>query len=171
MRIRIVIANQIEARFFDTFGRRQPLIPAGVLSNPSGRLHDQDLDADRPGRVFNGSARAGQSGRASLRHGADGERSTRQHAIESFARRIGAELEKARLAHRFDCVVLVAEPGFLGRLRKALPAAVRAQVAASIPHDLVNQPGHDPRDYLPSAIFNGAVGFEPARRATARANR
>jgi protein required for attachment to host cells len=168
MRIRIVIANQIEARFFDTFGRRQPLVPAGVLTNPAGRLHDQDLDADRPGRVFNGSARAGQSGRASLRHGANGERSTRQHAIESFARRVGAELEKARLAHRFDRVVLVAEPGFLGRLRKALPSALRAQVAASVAHDLVDQPEHDARDYLPDAVFTGELGFQPARRATAR---
>jgi protein required for attachment to host cells len=168
MRIRMVVANQTEARFYDTFGRRQALVSVGVLTNPSGRQHDQDLDADRPGRTSNGGVRMGGRRGASPRRGTDGERSTRQHMIESFARRIGAELEKARAAHRFDRVVLVAEPGFLGRLRKALPATVRALLAASVAHDLVNQPAHDPRDYLPSEVFTGGLGFQVAKRATAR---
>jgi protein required for attachment to host cells len=167
VRIRIVVANQTEARFLDTFGRRQALVPAGVLTNPAGRMHDQDLDADRPGRVFNGGNRAGRRRGASPRHATDGERSTRQHTVEVFARRIGAELEKARTAHRFDRVVLVAEPGFLGRLRRALPATVRCQVAASVAHDLVGQSGRDVRDYLPSNIYTGVLGFQPAKRATA----
>src|SRR5689334_15330687 len=110
MRIRIVVANQTEARFFDTLSRRQALIPAGMLVNPSGRLRDQDLESDRPGRVFNGAVRVGGRRGATPRHAANGESSTRQHAIEQFARRIGAELDKARLARRYDRVVLVAEP-------------------------------------------------------------
>jgi protein required for attachment to host cells len=152
MRIRIVVANQTEARFYDTLSRRQTLVPAGVLTNPVGRLHDRDLDSDRPGRVFNGAARVGGRRGATPRHATNNESSTRQHAIEKFARRVGTELGKALVAHRFDGVVLVAEPGFLGRLRRALPAAVRAAVTASVGHDLVAQRGLDVRDYLPNSV-------------------
>lgn len=165
MRIRIVVANQVEAHFFDTLSRRQALIPAGGLGNPVAGLRDQDLESDRPGRVFNGAARAGHRRGATPRHAANGERSTRQHAIEAFARRIGAELGKSLAAHRFDRVVLVAEPRFLGRLRRALPAAVRAQVSASVAHDLVGKHDRDLRDYLPGDVYTGTAGFRPVRRA------
>jgi protein required for attachment to host cells len=170
MRVRIVIANQSEARFFDSLGGPRSLVPAGTLLNPQARLHDQDLESDRPGRVFNFAASAGKRRGASPRHGANGERSTHQHVIEKFARRIGAELGRAYQARKFDRVVLVAEPAFLGRLRRALPAHLRTQVAAEVPHDLVHQPGSDVRTYLPSTVY-GEVGFEPARRTLERRTR
>lgn len=168
MRIRIVVANQSEARFFDSFSRAQTLMPAGVLLNPVARLHDRDLDADRPGRVFNGGLRAGGRRGATARHATDSDRSTRQHRIELFARRIGAELERARAAHRFERIVLVADPAFLGRLRRTLPPALRACIAATVTRDLINQPDSDVRDYLPYAVFQGTTGFQPAMRVTAR---
>jgi protein required for attachment to host cells len=168
MRIRIVVANQAEARFYDTLGPTRTLVPAGSLRNPLARLHDQDLESDRPGRVFNFAAAPGKRRGASPRHGANGERSTHQHIIEKFARRIGDELRRAHAAGRFDRLVLMAAPAFLGRLRRSLPAQLRPCIAATVIKDLVNQPDADFRDYLPNATFARETGFRPVKRATRR---
>ena len=56
MLTRIVVADQAEARFYDTLGFSHPLKFAGVLTNPIAHLRDQDLTSDRPGRIFNSSA-------------------------------------------------------------------------------------------------------------------
>lgn len=168
MRMRIVVANQAEARIYDTLGPTRTLVPADTLSNPQARLHDQDLESDRPGRVFNFAATPGKRRGASPRHAANGERSTHQHVIEKFARRIGDELRRAHGAGRFDRLVLMAPPAFLGRLRRALPPELRACLAATVIKDLVNQPDADIQHYLPNAIFAGYTGFQPVKRATRR---
>ena len=165
MSIRIVVANQVEARFYDTLGPTRTLMPAGSLRNPLARLHDQDLESDRPGRVFNFAAAPGRRRGASPRHGANGERSTHQHVVERFARRIGEDLRRAHNAGRFDRLVLVAAPAFLGRLRRSLPAGLRNCLAATFGKDLVNQPDFDVRDYLPNTIYPGGTGFQPVKRA------
>ena len=56
MRVRIVVADQTEARFYDGMGFVRPLIQVGLLTNPTGRMRDQDLVSDRPGRVFERAA-------------------------------------------------------------------------------------------------------------------
>lgn len=166
MRFRIVIANQSEAQFHDTVGPTRALTPAGRLLNPAARLHDQDLESDRPGRVFNRAAVPGRRRGASARHATDGERSTHQHVVEKFARRIADELRRAHAAGRFDRLVLVAAPAFLGRLRRVLPAEVRACVAATVTKDMIGQ-DFDPARFLTSAVYRGRLGFQPAKRAAA----
>lgn len=166
MRFRIVIANQAEAQFHDTVGPTRTLASAGRLLNPTARLHDQDLESDRPGRVFNRAAQPGKRRGASARHATNGERSTHQHVAEKFARRIGEELRRAHAAQRFDRLVLVAAPAFLGRLRRALPADVRACIAATVAKDMVGQ-DFDPSQFLTSAVYAGRLGFQPAKRAAA----
>ena len=168
MRVRIVVANQAEARFYDTLGYRRPLIPAGRLVNPAARLHERDFDSDRPGRVYNAASPAGRRRGASAHHATNGENSTRQHAIELFARRIAARLDDDAAAHRFDRLVMFAAPAFLGRLRRALPEALRMHVAATRNRDLVPRTEKELSNYLTSAMFSGATGFSPAKRATAR---
>jgi protein required for attachment to host cells len=166
MRFRIVIANQSEAQFHDSVGPTRKVAAAGRLLNPQGRLHDQDLESDRPGRVFNSASVPGRRRGASPRHGANGERSTHQHVAEKFARRIGEELRRAHAAGRFDRLVLVAAPAFLGRLRRTLPADLRAIVAATVSKDMVGQ-DFDPGQFLTTAVYAGKLGFQPAKRTTA----
>ena len=168
MRLRIVVANRSEARFFDTLTLAGRLMPAGELMNPQARLHERDLGTERPGRVFNFAAVAGRRRGASLHHATDGERSLRDNFVERFARRIAAELSRAHAAQRFDRLVLLAAPAFLGRLRKALSPALQRHVAASVATDLIRQPDCDPRGYLTQAMFTGRTGFEPVMRIPQR---
>ena len=166
MRFRIVIANQSEAQFHDSVGPTRALKAAGRLLNPAARLHDRDLESDRPGRVFNFAAASGKRRGASPRHAANGGRSTHQHVAEKFARRIGQELHRAHAAGRFDRLVLIAAPAFLGRLRRALPPEVRACVASAVAKDMIGQ-DFEPGQFLTNAVYAGGPGFQPARRATA----
>src|SRR5690606_7149341 len=59
-----------------------------------------------------------------------------EHSVKLFAREVGRYLDKARQAHRFEQLILVAPPKFLGALRKALDKEVEKLVTEEIPKDL-----------------------------------
>ena len=74
--------------------------------------------------------------------GTDGPGSDREakgavdHEVETFAKKIGGYLEKARTSHRYDRLHLIAPPKFLGQLRKELGKEVGKLVAEELPKDL-----------------------------------
>lgn len=167
MRVRILIADQAEARFYDTLGFARPLKFAGALTNPSAHLRDQDLTSDRPGRIFSSSGATGRRRGATTRHATGGEHAPRRHATHLFSLRVAAELERARRAGRFERLVLVAAPAFLGELRAALPTALRPCVTATMAKDIANHhhPESEVRRYLTPEMFVATTGFSPVKRA------
>ena len=168
MRMRIVIADQAEARFYDAEGFGRRFAGSGSLRNPAGRLHERELGTDRPARVFERAAIPGRRRGASARHASGGEQVQRRHSVALFARRIGAELERSSRARPFDALVLVAGPRFLGLLRRSLPATVREKVIATVPKDIVHQEAEDLLKYLPRNLFSSLARLPGARRTTAR---
>jgi protein required for attachment to host cells len=147
MNVRVVVADEREADFFDIAGVHTPLEPRGVLTNEFAGLKDRDLETDRPGRGFN----RGTPGR----HALDGERSTKWHEIEQFAREVAHALDEARVRHEFDRLVIVAGPKMLGLIRESLPAPCRSVIAAEIAKDLVHQESEAIREAVPrEAFFN-----------------
>jgi protein required for attachment to host cells len=148
---RVVVADRGEARFYDV-GTASTLQIAGRLVDPIARLHDRDLVSDRPGRVFNRAPPATGRRGAGARHATDGERSPRKHEATLFARRIGAELERARRQGRFEKLVLIAGPPFLGELRSSLPKSLRAMTVAEVAKDLVHRPERVLRTYVTTAL-------------------
>jgi protein required for attachment to host cells len=158
MRIRIVVADQTEARFFDTEREASELSLAGQISDPAGRLHERDLKSDRPGRKFDRAPlQAGRRG-ATAHHGVGSEPNARRHEAAVFARRIAAELASAQRRGGFDRLVIMAPPAFLGTLRSALSATVRKCVAAEIAKDLVHETPGAVRTYLPAQTFQTLSG-------------
>jgi len=138
MRIRVLVADQSEARFYD-LGAHDTLVLVGYLADPLAHLHDRDLVSDRPGRKFDHAPlRDGRRG-ATAHHAAGGERSPRKHEAESFARRVAVELEETHEHGDFERLIVMSGPTFLGLLREALPEAVRGTVAAEVTKDLVHQ--------------------------------
>ncbi len=148
MRVRIVVADQAEARFYDTEPPDAALHPAGRLSEAQARLHDRDLVSDRPGRVFDHAPGPGRRG-AVAHHATGGERRPHRHVELLFARRIAEALALARSQGRIDRIVLMAEPGFLGLLRQVLPPGLGSSIAAEVPKDLVHQSEEVVRAHLP----------------------
>jgi protein required for attachment to host cells len=152
MRIRVVVADRAEARFYDAERPDSKLRPAGEMMDPNAHLRDRDYKSDRPGRVFDHAPGSGRRG-AVAHHGTDGERKPRKHEAELFARRIVDELERAQHQNRFDKLVLMAAPEFLGDLRQVMPKSLDAAIVGEIGKDLVHQDERSILEHLPKDLF------------------
>jgi len=128
----IIAADSSRARILQVTDRSQDLAEIEDLLNPEGRVHDRQLISDAHPR-FSGHGGGGEGGGP----GTDREEtSATQHATELFAKRLGDYLDKARNAHRYDRLHLIAPPKFLGQLRKELGKEVEKLVADELPKDL-----------------------------------
>lgn len=156
MPVRIVVADEGEARFYETNRSDGGLREVGRLENPDARLHDRAFSSDRPGRVFD-HAPATPGRRGAVAHhavGGEGDRRPRKHRAQLFARRIVEELEQSRRLNHFERMVLMAAPAFLGMLRAALPPSLHSIVVAEIPKDLVHQTDGAVQAHLPREAFD-----------------
>lgn len=153
MRVRIVVADQGEADFY--LLERQDATPQLVqrLEDPDAHLHDRDLSSDRPGRVFDRAPTLGGRRGAVAHHATGGERNPRKVEAMRFARRIADALELERREDRYDRLVIMAPPAFLGLLREELAPAVQAVTSAEIGKDLVHEPLDVLIAYLPPGTF------------------
>lgn len=153
MRVRIVVADQSEAKFYDAEHRESSLRAAGGLTDPQAHLHDRDFKSDRPGRVFDHAPdRAGRRG-ATAHHGTGGERRPRKHEAELFARRIAEQIQSSYRQNEFDRLILMAAPGFLGVLRQALPDSIRQTVIGEVGKDLVHEATAAVEAHMPADAF------------------
>jgi protein required for attachment to host cells len=145
MRIRIVVADQSEARVRDTIGNGRVLIPVRTLRNPMARLQDREIEADRPGSTL---ARAGGA-----RHAVGKPSTLRRRALRQFATRIARDLAKDHDSGRFDRLVIIAGPTMLGELRGALPTHVKRCIATTLVKDVLHRDDWDVRAHIPREVF------------------
>jgi protein required for attachment to host cells len=122
----IIAADASRARVLQVADRDQRLLEIEDLLNPEGRVDDRQLTTGAHPRY------RGSSGPASDRE----ETGAAEHATERFAKRLGDYLDKARNERRYDELVLLAPPKFLGMVRKKLGKEVQKLVSEEIPKDL-----------------------------------
>ena len=127
----VVAADESRARVLQVADRERHLLEIADMLNPEGRLTDAEPRFDGHGGVGKPGARP-TSGPASDREAEDFV----DHSVQIFAREIGRYLDKARIAQRYDELVLVAPPKFLGALRKELGKEVDKLVADERPKDV-----------------------------------
>jgi protein required for attachment to host cells len=152
MRVRIVVADRGEARFYDAQHANSHLHLVGELTDPLAHQRDRDFKSDRPGRVFDHAAGPGRRG-AVGHHATGGENSPLRHEAEAFAHRIINSLEQAQQTDSFDKLVLVAEPRFLGELRDAMPKSLANKIVFQVDKDLVHQDDQAISKHLPADVF------------------
>jgi protein required for attachment to host cells len=158
VQIRIVVADQSEARFYELSGVDRPLELVGRMNDPKAHLHDRDFKSDRPGRVFDSAPPASGRRGARSHHSTGSERSPRRHEAELFARQIAEQLERAKSSGEFEQFVLIAGPRFLGALRAALSPVAKSALLATVAKDLVHQPEQAVRDHLPPEAVEALAG-------------
>lgn len=124
----IVAADASRARVLQVTGREQRLREIEDLLNPEGRLQDRELASDELGR-WGGPDRPGGNSMPD-------PVSPHEHVVQRFAKRVGDYLEKARTDHRFEALVIVAPPKFLGTLRAELGKEVEKLVVRQLPKDV-----------------------------------
>jgi protein required for attachment to host cells len=150
MTTRVVVADEHEARFFDVESVRAPMHLAASLEDGAARLHDRDLETDKPGRAV---------GANGVRSAMDGERSTRKQYISRFARHIARAIEAARRHQQFDRLVLIAAPRMLGLIRPHLSPPCRALIAAEVAKDLSDVDARAVRRYVPRDALPKSRGW------------
>jgi protein required for attachment to host cells len=142
-RIRIVVADQAEAIFYDTPSLQAQPKEVAHLSDPLAHQHDRDFSSDRPGRSY--ESVGGQ------RHAIEREDDPRQREAVLFARRISRRLDEARRKGEYDELIVVAGPPFLGLMRKEMSRPTRERVVHEIRKDLVHSPVESLRRHLPAS--------------------
>ena len=141
-RIRIVVADQAEAIFYDAPSLDARPKEVGRISDPVAHLHDRDLASDRPGRSYESVGGA--------RHAIERENDPRWQEAVRFARRISCRLDDALQKGEFEELIVVAGPPFLGLIRSELSRPARERVVHEIRKDLVHGPVEALRRHLPS---------------------
>lgn len=158
MRLRIVVADEANARFYD-LERRAELLPGrGVLqvavnlADPAAHLHDRDFKSDRPGRVYDHAAAPNGRRGATAHHATGGDHRPREVEAQAFARRIAMRLQQDCALGAPEHLVLVAPPRFLGLLRQALPESISKLVVEEIHKDLVREPAEHLQAHLAALL-------------------
>ena len=75
--------------------------------------------------------------------------SAKEHEIMEFAKIIGDLLDKARNSGKFDKLILMSPPAFLGTLRKCLSTETIKHVVSEIDKNLVKHDTNDIQAHLP----------------------
>jgi protein required for attachment to host cells len=160
----IVAADSSRARVLQVLDREQKLQEVQSMVNPQGRMHDRDLQTDGAPRL-NGHGGMGKP--ASAPTGGPGSDREAQgpgdHAVELFAKEIGRFLDQARNQHRYDELVLVAPPKFLGALRGELDKEVQKLVADDLPKNLSWLSERELEAYFSASEGRSSKGSAPGR--------
>jgi protein required for attachment to host cells len=137
----ILVADSSEARIYSARNLRSELELVDRLTHEASRLHARELGSDVPGRVHD---RFGPG-----RHSLDQGQQLKHTEKQRFAREIAARLAEAQQQGKFDRLVVMAGPEFLGILRACLDKSVAETVIAEVSKDLVAHDVAAIRTHLP----------------------
>lgn len=137
----VLVADGSEAKIYSARHMRSPLELVESLAHAESRMHPRDMLTDVPGRVHD---RFGP-GRHSLDHGQQIKTEERLR----FAREISSHLAEAHRLKKFDKLVVMAGPAFLGVLRDCFGKPLAEAVVAEVPKDLVAQDAAAVKAHLP----------------------
>jgi protein required for attachment to host cells len=127
-----LIANGSRAKVMQTDGKRASFRSVEDMARSIDLPKSRDILSDKPGRTFD-SVGAG-------RHAKENPTDPHRHLKRKFAGTLVRDMRRGMLARRFNRLILVAPPAFLGDLRAELPNDLKDQVADEVASDLTNTP-------------------------------
>jgi len=136
----ILTADRARARLFATDDDGRTLTELQDFFNPEGRDPEALYSHDRPPRAIESVG--------SARHAIEARTSAGEKVADRFAHELSAALERGRVDHQYQRLVLAAAPPFLGVLRSTLGKQVMAQVVAALDSDLTRLPADEIRSRL-----------------------
>ena len=142
--IMIVVADSSRARIFTTDSPTSPLQEIQTMAHPEGRMHEQNMVSDLPGKdsgIRSGSGHAYQE-----------IIEPKQQEITEFAKRIADYLEEARNSGKIISQLIVAAPALLGTLRKHMSDKLNDMVAFELDKNLTRHSVEDIRSHLPKYL-------------------
>jgi protein required for attachment to host cells len=140
----VVVADSSRARILMAEKPGMGLLEIDSLEHPEGRLHEQELTSDLPGRAFD----SGGQGRHVMGTSVEPKK---QEAIK-FAKLVADHLESGRTTGSFSRLYVIAPPAFLGQLRDHLSTSLERIVQGTIDKNLVAQDETAIRAQLPDYL-------------------
>jgi len=136
----IVVADSSRARIFTVDTAHSPLNEIETFVHPEGRMHEQDMVSDLPGKD------AGKGGAGD--HAFQEKIEPKEHEMIAFAKRIADYLESARKANQLKKLVIIAAPEFLGELRKHLSTETSEKIIYELDKNIAHHTEEDIRKHL-----------------------
>jgi protein required for attachment to host cells len=127
MKTWILAADSTGARLFEATARDGELVLRASFESPQSRLHGSDFTSERVGRV--------QESANTARHGIEPRADPHEKVVQQFAHELARMLDRGRVEHAYEHLVLLAPPRFLGQLRGALDEKVARLVVKSLDKD------------------------------------
>ena len=145
--IRIFLAaNRAEALIYKEVNGEKKMELLTCLNEPNSHLHERDLDSDGPGTGFS------SAGGGTIHHGLDRTFHRHEQIGKDFVRKIMKSLMEIETEERFQELVLVAEPHFLGLLKAALPASMKKKLTLEKTHEFTLETDAEIQKYLYALI-------------------
>ncbi|MDD1605552.1 MAG: host attachment protein [Methylococcaceae bacterium] len=139
----IVVANNSIARFFTAESESSSLTEIETLTHLEGRLHDREITSDFPGKI---------KGEGAVGHAFEQPTDPKKHEADNFAHLVAKHLEAAHNEHKFEQLLLVAEPSFLGLLRNQLSGQIKKRVCFELDSNIVTLSADEIRTHLPEHL-------------------
>jgi protein required for attachment to host cells len=153
----VIAADSNRARIFEESPDHK-LQEIEDMYNPEGRQADRDVISDEYGKFAQGKGGATRPaedhpgargvGHRMPANTADPQESMHEHHLEQFAKEVSRYLDKARTEHRFDKLRVIADPKFLGMMRRNESKEVQKMVEEEIPKELVGLKSHELEQFL-----------------------
>ncbi len=143
--IMVVVADSSRARIFTTDSPSSPLNEIETMAHPEGRMHEQNMVSDLPGKDFGQDAGTGG-------HAYQDETEPKQQEVIDFAKRIADYLDDTRKSNKLGRLLIVAAPAFLGELRKQMSEQTNEFVVFESAKNLTQHSVEDIRNHLPKFL-------------------
>ncbi len=139
----ILVADSSRARIFTAATPSSALEEIEALAHTEGRLHDREMTSDLPGKV---------KGEGKMGHAFEQATDPKKHEASIFAHRIAGFLEGAHNEKKFEQLLIIAEPSFLGLLRNQLPEQIKKLVCFELDKNITTHSNDDIRKHLPTYL-------------------
>lgn len=139
-KIWILVAESSRAKIFEQDHPHSALHEVKDFDHSAARMHDSDLVSSAPGRTFD---RNGMG-----RHAMEPDTDPKVNEAHIFAHILADHL-KQHCDKKFNKLVLIAPPEFLGILRETFSDHLNKTVAASINKNLVHETPENIQGHLP----------------------
>jgi protein required for attachment to host cells len=127
----VLVANGSQARIFNLDEPKKNISLVKEFSHPESRMKTDKLSSDRQGHYMSGGTQGSTQGSGSFQEATD----PKTYELERFAMELTKTLDEGRAANKFEKVVLVASPHFLGLLKQSMSDQLGKAVSHTIQKD------------------------------------
>lgn len=139
----ILVADNVHARIFTAETPSSPLMEIEALAHVEGRLHDREITSDLPGKI---------KGEGNVGHSLEQPTDPKQHEADNFAHYIAHYLQDALNENKFEQLLIIAEPSFLGLLRNFLPEQIKKRICFELDKNITTHSADEIRSHLPAYL-------------------